>query len=149
MEAENARLGALREAAFPLPADFEDQLVGFGEATMNYLTAGAAVDFYSVLVGELRRHPDLARTFYEVGPGHTHLALTGVIQGGIDAGQVSVEDPAVAAEELFGMWQGFSNFQLSLGFDQEAVRAAARQRVRSSVRAFLVAHPVAQGTAQA
>lgn len=141
MEAENARLGGLREAAFSYPSDFEDQLVGFGEATMHYLTAGDAVDFYSVLVGELRRHPGLARTFYEVGPGHTHRALTELIQRGSNEQRVSVADASLAAEELFGMWQGFSNFQLSLGMDPEVVRIEASRRVRSAVTVFLLAHP--------
>lgn len=84
--------------------------------------AQAPPDFYAVLVGDLRRRPDLARAFYDAGPGSTRLGLAAVLAHVAEAGQLALDDPGAAAEQLFGMWQGFSNFQLALDQNADAVR---------------------------
>ena len=114
-----------------------EQLRAFGFGIMTYLTSKPAIDFYNVVAGELRRHEDLAHAFYELGPGRTRRNLAGLIAAAAARGELSVADPERAADELFGMWQGFTNFQLSLGVDIEAVRRAMPDRVDRSVGVFL------------
>ena len=41
----------------------ESRLRVFGLAIMSFLAQRAAIDFYNVLAGELRRHPELVRAF--------------------------------------------------------------------------------------
>ena len=114
VEREMERIEAAQrsQASDGHPGTVADQLRDFGLGIMTFLTSKPAIDFYSVVAGELRRHEDLARAFYDLGPGRTRQNLAGVIAAAVARGELTAVDPAHAAEELFGMWQGFTN----LGF---------------------------------
>ena len=119
------------------PGMVADQLRQFGFGIMAFLTSKPAIDFYSVVAGDLRRHQDLARAFYDLGPGRTRQNLAGLIAAAVDRGELTAVDPTRAAEELFGMWQGFTNFQLALGVDIAAIREGMHERVARAVGVFL------------
>ncbi len=119
------------------PGMVADQLRQFGFGIMAFLTSKPAIDFYSVVAGDLRRHQDLARAFYDLGPGRTRQNLAGLIAAAVDRGELTAVDPTHAAEELFGMWQGFTNFQLALGVDIAAIREGMHERVARAVGVFL------------
>jgi len=125
------------QAAEPVPeaGDLEATLRAFGIGIMSYLATGAAIDFYNVLAGELRRHPDIARTFYQVGPARTLGNLAAIL--GRAGDRVRIDDPAKAAEALFGLWQGASNFQLSLGIDADHDERAIADRVDYGIALFM------------
>lgn len=115
--------------------DLEAALRAFGMGIMSYLATGAAVDFYNVLAGELRRHPDIARTFYDAGPARTIKNLASILAEAGD--RLAIDDPMKAAEALFGLWQGASNFQLSLGVDIERTEQAVAERVDYGIALFM------------
>ncbi|OYU15215.1 MAG: TetR family transcriptional regulator [Alphaproteobacteria bacterium PA4] len=115
--------------------DLEGTLRAFGIGIMSYLATGAAVDFYNVLAGELRRHPDIAQTFYALGPARTIANLASILSGAGD--RLAIDDPLKAAEALFGLWQGASNFQLSLGVDTDATEKAIAERVDYGIAFFM------------
>ena len=121
---------------------FVDQLKAFGMGIMFFLTSKPAVDFYSVVAGELRRHENLARAFYDLGPGRTRANLAALIDAGVRSEQLRTLDPHLAAEELFGLWQGFTNFQFSLGIDIDAIPADLGARVERGVRVFMLAYGI-------
>jgi TetR/AcrR family transcriptional repressor of mexJK operon len=118
-------------------ATIAEQLRLFGLGIMTFLTSKPAIDFYSVVAGELRRHDELARAFYALGPGRTRHNLAGVIAAATARGELVAVDPEHAADELFGMWQGFTNFQMSLGIEIDAVRQGLPRRVERAVALFL------------
>ena len=99
-----------------------------------------AIDFYSVLAGELRRHADLARSFYELGPGRTRDNLAALLRFAMERDELVALDPHQAAEDLFGLWQGFTNFQLALGVDADAIRDDLRARVARGIALFMRAY---------
>ena len=115
--------------------DLEGALRAFGIGIMSYLATGTAIDFYNVLAGELRRHPDIARTFYDIGPARTIANLALILEGAGD--RLAIDDPAKAAEALFGLWQGASNFQLSLGVDTTGTEQAVAERVDYGIALFM------------
>jgi TetR/AcrR family transcriptional repressor of mexJK operon len=121
-------------------ASLEDTLIAFGIGIMEFLTSDSAVDFYNSLSGELRRSPELARLFYDAGPGRTRANLAAILSTPAAASQLEIDDPEDAAEVLFGMWQGFTNFQLSLDIEPQKIRESISARVRRSVRRFLKAY---------
>jgi len=63
--------------------------------------------------------------------------LVGLIAAAIARGELSDVDPEHAAEELFGMWQGFTSFQISLGIDIDVIRNGLPERVERAVALFL------------
>ena len=122
----------------PNPAQpIAEALYVFGLGIMTFLTTKPAIDFYSVVAGELRRHEDLARAFYELGPGRTRANLAALLVAGMERGELNLLDPQQAAEELFGLWQGFTNFQFSLGIDIAAIHSDLERRVERGVSLFL------------
>lgn len=114
-----------------------DQLRDFGVGILTFLTSKPAIDFYSAIAGELRRHDDLARAFYDLGPGRTRKNLASLIAAATARGELVAVDPEHAAEELFGMWQGFTNFQMSLGIGIDAIRHGLPKRVERATALFL------------
>jgi TetR/AcrR family transcriptional repressor of mexJK operon len=118
--------------------DVAERLRRFGLGIMGFLASDSAVQFYSTLAGELSRHPDLARRFWDTGPGRTRANLTRLLHEADTNGELVISDPQRAADHLFGLWQGFSNFQLALGIPEPA---SIESRVDDAVRAFLRAYP--------
>ena len=119
------------------PVPIAEQLCVFGNGIMAFLTSKPAIDFYSVVAGELRRHDALARAFYDLGPGRTRANLAALIDAGMRRGELGELEPYQAADDLFGLWQGFTHFQFSLGIDVDAIRADLDRRVGRGVRIFL------------
>jgi TetR/AcrR family transcriptional regulator, mexJK operon transcriptional repressor len=128
---------AQRLTAAPAPDQtLRDVLMQFGIGIMTFLTSPGAIDFYGSLSGELRRDPELARLFYESGPGQT-LANLRAILGSPLAAELSIPDVGAAAEMLMGLWQGMSSYRLMLGIDHEAVVSSIPDRVANGIDAFL------------
>ena len=115
----------------------KEQLRQFGLGILHFLTSKPAVDFYSVIAGELRRHEALARAFHRLGPGRTRANLAGLLAAAVARGELAPLDPAAAADELFGLWQGFTNYDLLLGIGTDAIRADLPRRVDRGVELFL------------
>jgi TetR/AcrR family transcriptional regulator, mexJK operon transcriptional repressor len=118
----------------------EDTLIAFGVGIMEFLTSDSAVDFYNSLSGELRRNSELAHLFYDTGPGRTRANLAAILSAAAATNKLEIDDPEDAAEILFGMWQGFTNFQLSLGIEPQKIRESIAIRVQQGVHRFLKAY---------
>lgn len=118
----------------------EARLRQFGIGLMGFLVSPPAVDFYKALAGELSRHKPLARSFYSLGPGRTLSNLAALIGEAVRKGELEAPDQMLAAEHLIGLWQGLSNFQLSLGIDQHRIRGAIPARVDAGLRVFMAAY---------
>lgn len=126
--------------ATALEQDLDAILRQFGIGLMSFLASQPAVDFYKALAGELSRHKPLARTFYDLGPGRTLSNLTVIVTDAALRGELQTPEPEIAAEHLIGLWQGLSNFQLSLGIHQRHIRANIPARVDAGLRVFMAAY---------
>ena len=127
------------QALTPAGTTLREVLIAFGIGIMTFLTGTGAVDFYSALSGELRRDAGLARMFYEAGPGRTHANLAAILASPLARG-LRIDDLMDAAELLFGMWQGMTNYRLMLGVDHAGVVASIPARVAEGVDRFLAAY---------
>ncbi len=118
--------------------DIAGRLRQFGLGVMHFLATPNAVAFYAKLAGELSRHPDLAKRFWAAGPGRTRANLVALLSTATHAGELDLDDPELAAEQLFGLWQGFTNLQYPLGVRDDI---GLVRRVEAGVQLFLRAHP--------
>lgn len=130
----------LQQGGPPPAGDLRTTLCQFGLGIMGFIFSDPAVAFYNALAGELSRHPDLARRFYAMGPGRTRANLTFILSAAAQRGDLAIEDAEEAAEHLFGLWQGFSNFQLSLGVEGQRIKRNLNTRVERAVDTFLRAY---------
>ena len=126
-------------AAIPI-GDLAHVLHEFGMGILGFIFSDPAIAFYNALAGELSRHPDLASRFYAMGPGRTRANLSYILGAAAERGELEIADPTEAAEHLFGLWQGFSNFQLALGVEGKRVRKQLPSRVDRAIAVFLRAY---------
>lgn len=135
---EMARLEALQgQPALAAEGPIRDVLEAFGRGLMTYLFSGPAVDFYAALAGELRRTPELAQAFYEAAPGKTFENLKQILRQACERGELSIDDLDLAADQLLGLLQGYSSFQIALGVEPIPLVETLDRRVRAAVDLFL------------
>lgn len=114
-----------------------ERLERFGLGLMTFLGSPTAVSFYSVLSGELRHHPEVARAFFDHGPQRSIGNLAAILVEAARRGEVEIASPEAAAEMLIGIWQGMSNYRLALALDVDLYHAGLADRVREGVELFL------------
>ncbi len=137
---ETAQRGAHSDEA----GDLASALRAFGIGIMSFLASPPAVNFYGALSGDLRRHPGLARRFYDAGPGRTRANLAALLAEGAARGEIKLREGMdganEAADHLFGLWQGLSNYRLLLGVEDEKLREELPRRIERAVAVFLRAY---------
>jgi TetR/AcrR family transcriptional regulator, mexJK operon transcriptional repressor len=121
-------------------ASLKDTLRAFGLGIMHFLASEPAVGFYGVLSAEIRRHPNLSRAFWALGPGRTRANLAAILSAAAERGDINIDDAGQAAEALFGLWQGFSNLQFASEGSTEEIRASIAGRVDRGIAIFMRAH---------
>ena len=139
---EMERIEAAQGVGTPTEAPLGDTLRAFGIGIMSFLASEPAIGFYNALSAELRRHPDLSRAFWELGPGRTRRNLSRILAAAAARGEIAIGEPDHAADMLFGMWQGFTNLQLALAIGPDEARASIADRVDRGLAAFLKAFAV-------
>jgi TetR/AcrR family transcriptional repressor of mexJK operon len=122
------------------PVDLRDHLVRFGDAMLAFLWRPKLVRFENMLGGEMERHPELGELFLEAGPRNMHRSLSAVIALAAERGELAVDNPAAAAEQLGGMFKGFADLERRFGKQGEESPENAARRVRYAVDVFLRAH---------
>lgn len=130
---------SLQDQDAPSGTPLAARLELFGVALMTFLVSPTAVAFYGVLSGELRRHPDIAQAFYDLGPARTLRNLAAILAEAAERDEVVLcVSPDRAAEMLVGIWQGYSNYRLALDINgAERDPFLLEAQVREGVAAFL------------
>lgn len=132
---------AQRVAPVGVPDEsFIETLRAFGVGIMGFLASDVAVGFYGPLSAEIRRHPELSRAFWNLGPGRTRANLASVMAAAAKRSDITIDDPVLAADALFGLWIGFSQLQLTLEGGAEEVRSSVVERVDRGIKIFMRAH---------
>jgi TetR/AcrR family transcriptional repressor of mexJK operon len=126
----------------PTGKGIEERLLAFGMALMGFLTRPDIAAFERMLGPEADRHPELARRFFEAGPGRCRALLARAIEEATAAGQLAPDDPMLAAEDLLSLWQRMLPVTRRLGLEDAPGTADVAARVRRGVRLFMRAHGV-------
>ncbi len=94
-----------------------------------------------LIIGEARRFPALGRVFYEQGPGRTITALADVLRRLADKGQLQLDDPLHAAEQLNWLIVAAPlNQAMLLGGDEPLTPVQLEHHADAAVRVFLAAY---------
>lgn len=140
-EAMVKHVSARMETGAPQPGELltiaEEALIGYGISLMTELMSPRLVAFERNLAGELARHPDLARRFYDAGPGQSRATLATIIQRAVDKNELAVEHPMQAAADLYGLWHGFHMIEAQFGIGEPPNEQEIEDLVRTGVAKFL------------
>ena len=131
MQAHVQRLDLPRRLARDAP--LRDVLVDYGVQLMTFLTSDELVELQTRLMGQIRARPELARAFFDSGPGGARDELAGLLADRGASEGLWIDDPAEAAEALMGLWIGLKVLRVEMGLDVEAVRASIPTHVRRMV----------------
>ena len=102
--------------------------------------AESSVALHRVLIAERTQFPELAETFYRVGPGATRLRLAEYLARETARGRLKAPEPDVAAEHFLGMLVGHSYMRRLLGLETALTEQAKARRIEAAVSKFLRAY---------
>ena len=131
------RAGGLRE-----------RLLGVGVVVLSVILGTDICTMAHTLPAALRANRDLAERFYAAGPGRVRAALATIIAEASRQGDLTVDDPDRAADDLVSLWEGSMPAKLAFGLVGLSTPEDIRQRAERGTDVFLRAYrPVASGLA--
>ena len=140
-----ARAGATSERMLSAqvldPADLRGSLTRVGRLYLARLVDPEMLSTMRVVAHEVLRMPELGRAIYETGPKRVRVALSDFLAGAHARGELSVDDPPLAAEQFLGLVQGPMHLKMMLGvLPPEAIDDAIGPVVAAAVERFLRAY---------
>jgi TetR/AcrR family transcriptional repressor of mexJK operon len=131
----------------PDRAGLHETLVAFGRSYVEVLLDPTSLALHRLLVAEAARDPELARTAYGAGGSQALHGLTRYLAEETAKGALRVEDPALAAEQLFGLLNGHLQIRALLQIDNHPSDAALERFVSAAIDTFLRAYAPPTGQA--
>lgn len=113
------------------------QLNAFGYVLLRFLFSPAHVMLDRMLAFDLEQSPDMARRFFNAGPGHCRARIAGVLTDAAGRGEIVIDDPLLAAADLLSLWRGFLEKEMEFGIIAQVDDATVRFRVERGTRNFL------------
>ena len=113
------------------------RLDAFGLVLMRFLFSPRHMLLDRMLAQDFAHTPALARRFFDLGPGACRARLGAVLAEAAGAGEIEIDDPLLAAADLFALWRGFLEKELEFGVIPHADEEGLRHRVERGTRLFL------------
>lgn len=125
--------------AWPQEGDARAILTTVGLSLARLLVAPETLAMYRVVVAEAARWPDLARAFWEAGPGQGKTRLSEMFAELDRRGELAVPDPWAAADQFAGMMRAEVFHRLLLGLplpEGRCLEGTIAAAVETVLRAF-------------
>jgi AcrR family transcriptional regulator len=117
--------------------DLESALLDFGRRVIEVLMAPTTLALYRSMVAEGARFPELAKIFFESGPGRASAGLAKVLDEFRTRGRIEIDDCQRAAEHFIGMLRDDLHLRVLLGLRPPPNAAEIEASVRQAARLFL------------
>ncbi|KLI62867.1 TetR/AcrR family transcriptional regulator [Aurantiacibacter marinus] len=127
---ENITRGTLRQ-----------RLTAIGEAMVQFLSRDEMVQFERRIAAETEAEPEIGAAFLAAGPHRMKAAFTAFILAMVEAGELVVDDPELAAEQFASMCKGMGDLDRRFGKPIDENRN--RQRIEQAVEVFCRAYATA------
>lgn len=141
IQRETDRLGRVIAETAPNDGTLEDRLIHFGVPLLTMLSAPCHVSLGRTMTIEATRNPDIGRCFYDAGPGRTLDLLVDLLNDAVSRGELRLDNPRHAAEDLVSLWFGFRMMKRSY-FPQSCAQDAAElhAQIAHGTKTFLRAY---------
>jgi len=115
-----------------------ERLNAFGSILLRFLFSSRHHMLDRMLSQEFAAKPDMARRFYQAGPGAFRLRLGAMLAASAAAGDISLDDPLLAAGDLASLWMGPLQKEVDFRMQETPVPdALIDERVQRGTRLFL------------
>ena len=137
---ETERLAAIEQEITGQGGPLAERLERFGAALNAMLGAPCHVAVDRCLGLEAVRNPELGRRFFDAGPGYLRSILARLLADAAAQGEIKLDDPKSAAEDLLGLWLGFSSIERRLLCQSALPKVSRTDWIAQKVALFLKAH---------
>lgn len=120
-------------------AEISDALFSFGMRFVSFINSSDLFG-WDRLIASLSNRTELARRFFDIGPGRAQRVLKELIAASARSGALNVTDVDRAADELTGLWLGFVNLEIKLGVRAPLTTEELERRVVRGVAIFLAVY---------
>ncbi|QYZ69777.1 TetR/AcrR family transcriptional regulator [Neotabrizicola shimadae] len=117
--------------------NLEDRLVRFGMALVNMLGEPCHQALDRALSLEAHRNSDVARRFFDAGPGRVRQLLASLLTEAMARGEIAEGDAVQSAEDLMSLWLGFGAMQRRFIDCGKSTAMETESTVRRAVRLYL------------
>ena len=117
-----------------------DTLLNVGVTLLTLLLNPEQQAFSALITQEARRHPGLARRFFDAGPAYVENRIAELIVASHDLGEIEVGDASDAAEDLVALWQGSMPLEIRLGMRTKPSQAELLARATRGLDLFFKAY---------
>lgn len=120
------------------PGTIRAQLMAIGEAIVAFLFRSEMIQFERRIAAETERDPAIGAAFLAAGPGRMKHAFAAWLAHAAEAGDLTIADPVLAAEQFVSLCKGMGDLEHRFGAD--TTPAAHRARLLGAVDVFLAAY---------
>lgn len=114
-----------------------EQLLRLGHQIMDFLTSEEGIKIMRAIIAHGARHGSHGRLIYQDGPIAFVRRAEECLQHACAQGQIKVDNPSMAAEQLIGMWKGSMITGLLMNGRPLPDKAEREMRIESAVDLFL------------
>jgi len=116
------------------------RLTEIGQAMVAFLSRPEMIQFERRIAAETETDPEIGRAFLEAGPWRMTSAFAAFLERAVSAGELRIDDPAIAAEQFVSLCKGMGDLDRRFGAHTKA--AATERRIDRAVVVFLAAYGV-------
>ncbi len=117
-------------------SDVRHALAHIAQRYMEVAMAPDAVGIWRLIIAEGTRFPELARTFYQLGPDRTYAHLAGMLSVWRERGLIRLDDPQRAAVQFFDSVGGDLHRRAMAGMLPKNLRNAIQRSIDHAVQIF-------------
>lgn len=121
----------------PAPGDLEGGLREYGRRYADLMSRPQMVGLYRMVIAEMPRFPQLARTQFETGKMPFFTEVQHYLQAAHDAGTARIADPLLAASNFLGMIASYAFWPRLMVVGWDPARAEVENAVEEAVATTL------------
>jgi len=125
------------ETALPEEPDLGAALFTIGTRFIDLLLDDEVVAMHRVVIGESVDYPEIAKLFYQTGPGTAIRSIAKFLDQQMRQGRLNTDDPRYASVLFLNMIRGHYQMQCLMGLPLDVDRAALDGHIRKVVGQFL------------
>lgn len=114
-----------------------ERLNAYGSILLRFLFSTEHMLLDRMLAHDLKHSPEMARRFFDAGPGACRAQLAGMLADAGERGEIAIDEPLLAAADLFALWRGFIDKELDFKVTQVVSGEIIDVRVRRGTALFM------------
>ena len=115
-------------------------LCALGRAFLARVCRAETVAAERSLPISLVNNPQLAKRFYDAGPARMLQSVADTLSNAHNRGELLIEDPMEAADDLLALWKGDLQKRMMLGLEKPPTANQIAERINRKTAIFLLAY---------